>query len=244
MAEDPKIELFIKASDDGETIGNCPFSQRLFMILWLKKVAFTINTVDMKRNPDMLKDIAPGSQLPVLIYNGDLKTDNNKIEEFLEEVLAPPKYPRLSVRYKESMTAGYSVFQKFSAYVKNPLPEKNQACETAFLKALVELDQYLNAPLPHEDGSYSSKRLFLDGNELTLADCNLLPKLHVVQVVCKHYRNFTIPKELSGLYRYLKNAEKCEEFMNTCPNEEEIKLAYRNVAKYSDRHGAKSVTGR
>ncbi|XP_072422529.1 chloride intracellular channel protein 4-like isoform X2 [Chiloscyllium punctatum] len=202
MAEDPKIELFIKASDDGESIGNCPFSQRLFMILWLKKVAFTINTVDMKR------------------------------------------YPRLSARYKESMTAGYSVFQKFSAYVKNPLPEKNQACETAFLKALVELDQYLNTPLPHEDGSYPSKRLFLDGNELTLADCNLLPKLHVVQVVCKHYRNFTVPKELSGLCRYLNNAEKCEEFMNTCPNEEEIKLAYRNVAKYSDRYGAKSVTGR
>ncbi|XP_041049948.1 chloride intracellular channel protein 4-like [Carcharodon carcharias] len=230
MAEDPKIELFIKASDNGESIGNCPFSQRLFMILWLKKVAFTINTVDMKRNPHMLKDIAPGCQPPLLIYNGELKTDNNKIEEFLEEVLAPPKYPRLSVRCKESMTAGYSVFQKFSAYIKNPLPQKNEPLETSFLKALVELEQYLNTPLPHEDGTYPSKRLFLDGNELTLADCNLLPKLHVVKVVCKHYRNFTIPKQLTGLCRYLNNAEKREEFMNSCPNEEEIKLAYRNVA--------------
>lgn len=27
-----------------------------------------------------------------------------------------------------------------------------------------------------------SQRKFLDGNELTLADCNLLPKLHIVQV--------------------------------------------------------------
>lgn len=27
-----------------------------------------------------------------------------------------------------------------------------------------------------------SNRKYLDGNELTLADCNLLPKLHVVKV--------------------------------------------------------------
>ncbi|XP_067868827.1 chloride intracellular channel protein 4-like [Heterodontus francisci] len=230
MAEDPKIELFIKASDDGESIGNCPFSQRLFMILWLKRVAFTINTVDMKRNPDMLKDIAPGSQPPFLIYNGELKTDNNKIEEFLEEVLAPPKYPRLSVRYKESMTAGDNVFQKFSAYIKNSVAQRNDNLERLFLKTLMELEQYLNKALPHEDGAHPSKRLFLDGNELTLADCNLLPKLYVVKVVCKHYRNFTIPKQLTGVCKYLSNAEKHEEFMNTCPNEEEIKLAYKNVA--------------
>ncbi|XP_069789038.1 chloride intracellular channel protein 4-like isoform X2 [Narcine bancroftii] len=230
MAEEPKIELFIKASDDGESIGNCPFSQRLFMILWLKKVNFTINTVDMKRNPEVMKEIAPGSQLPLLIYNGEVKTDNNKIEEFLEEILAPPKYPKLDVRYKESRTAGNNVFQKFSAYIKNPL-QKNGNFERMFLKALLELDQYLNTPLPDEDSTHPSKRLFLDGNELTLADCNLLPKLYIVQVVCKHYRNFTIPRELTGLWNYLKNAEKCEEFVNTCPNEEEIKLAYKNVVK-------------
>uniref|UniRef100_UPI00398EB252 chloride intracellular channel protein 5-like n=1 Tax=Pristiophorus japonicus TaxID=55135 RepID=UPI00398EB252 len=230
MAADLKIELFIKSSDDGESIGNCPFSQRLFMILWLKRAAFTINTVDVKRNPDILRDIAPASQLPFLIYNGDLKTDNNKIEEFLEEALAPPKYPKLDVRYKESRTAGANVFQKFSAYIKNSIPQKNENLQRLFLKALLDLEQYLNTPLPHEDGTHPSKRLFLDGNELTLADCNLLPKLHVVQVVCKHYRNFTITQQLTGLSTYLKNAEKHEEFMNTCPNEEEIILAYRNVA--------------
>ncbi|XP_062929869.1 chloride intracellular channel protein 4-like [Mobula hypostoma] len=231
MAAEPKIELFIKASDDGESIGNCPFSQRLFMILWLKQVNFTINTVDMKRYPDMLREIAPGSQLPFLIYNGELKTDNNKIEEFLEEVLAPPKYPKLDVRYKESRTAGDNIFQRFSAYIKNPLIAKNQTLEKLFLKALLELENYLNTPLPHEDSSRPSERLFLDGNELTLADCNLLPKLYIVKVVCKHYRNFTIPKQLRGLCRYLESAEKREEFMNTCPNEEEIKLAYKNVVK-------------
>lgn len=52
----------------------------------------------------------------------------------------------------------------------------------------MKLDDYLNNPLPDEIDPDSmeeqkfSNRTFLDGNELTLADCNLLPKLHIVKV--------------------------------------------------------------
>lgn len=62
------------------------------------------------------------------------------------------------------------------------------ALERGLTKALKKLDDYLNTPLPEEiDASTcgedkGSRRKFLDGDELTLADCNLLPKLHVVKV--------------------------------------------------------------
>lgn len=39
----------------------------------------------------MLKDFAPGSQLPILLCDGDAKTDTLQIEEFLEETLRPPE---------------------------------------------------------------------------------------------------------------------------------------------------------
>lgn len=39
----------MQASDDAESVGNCPFCQRLFMILWLKGINFTLTTVDMRR---------------------------------------------------------------------------------------------------------------------------------------------------------------------------------------------------
>lgn len=38
----------------------------------------------------MLKDFAPGAQLPVLLYNGEPKTDTITIEDFLEDKLGPP----------------------------------------------------------------------------------------------------------------------------------------------------------
>lgn len=42
--------ICVQAGSDGESIGNCPFSQRLFMILWLKGVVFNVTTVDLKRS--------------------------------------------------------------------------------------------------------------------------------------------------------------------------------------------------
>ncbi|XP_034400608.1 chloride intracellular channel protein 1 isoform X2 [Cyclopterus lumpus] len=236
-AKQPKVELFVKAGSDGQNIGNCPFSQRLFMVLWLKGVTFDVTTVDMKRKPDILKDLAPGAQPPFLLYGSEVKTDTNKIEEFMEDNLCPPKYPRLAARNPESNTAGMDVFSKFSAYVKNSNPQTNENLEKGLLKALKKLDDYVGSPLPDEidensaDDLISSSRPFLDGQELTLADCNLLPKLHIVKVVCLKYRNFSIPQSLTNLWRYLNAAYAREEFSSTCPSDNEVHIAYSSVAK-------------
>ncbi|KAM9550999.1 chloride intracellular channel protein 5-like isoform 1-T1 [Salvelinus alpinus] len=233
----PEISLFVKAGSDGESIGNCPFSQRLFMILWLKGVVFNVTTVDLKRKPADLHNLAPGTHPPFLTFNGEVKTDINKIEEFLEDVLAPPKYPKLAAKQRESNTAGNNIFAKFSAYIKNTKPEANGVLEKGLLKALKKLDDFLVGPLPEEIDADSmeeergSTRRFLDGDELTLADCNLLPKLHIVKVVAKKYRNYEIPSELVGVWRYLKNAYTRDEFTNTCAADNEIEMAYLDVAK-------------
>ena len=63
-----------------------------------------------------------------------------------------------------------------------PLPALYQL----LLRALTRLDSYLRAPLEHElvrqPQLRESRRRFLDGDQLTLADCGLLPKLHIVDV--------------------------------------------------------------
>ncbi|KAJ8410442.1 hypothetical protein AAFF_G00193460 [Aldrovandia affinis] len=233
----PDIELFVKAGSDGESIGNCPFSQRLFMILWLKGVIFNVTTVDLKRKPADLQDLAPGTNPPFVTFNGEVKVDVNKIEEFLEERLVPPGYPRLATKHPESNIAGIDVFAKFSAFIKNPRKDANDGLEKALLKSLRRLDGYLRSPLPAEidadspDDLTESTRSFLDGPDLTLADCNLLPKLHIMKVVARKYRNFEIPADMTGVWRYLNNAYQREEFTNTCPADREIEFAYLDVAK-------------
>lgn len=62
------------------------------------------------------------------------------------------------------------------------------ALEKNLLRSLKKLNDFLDSPLPDEIDAYSteevlvSNRKFLDGDELTLADCNLLPKLHIIKV--------------------------------------------------------------
>ncbi|KAM6958143.1 uncharacterized protein LKV04_022230 isoform 1-T1 [Tautogolabrus adspersus] len=235
--QDYEISLYVKAGTDGESIGNCPFSQRLFMILWLKGVIFNVTTVDLKRKPADLQDLAPGTNPPFVTFNGEVKVDVNMIEEFLEENLTPPRYPKLAPKHPEANTAGIDVFAKFSAYIKNPRKDVNEGLEKALLKSLKRLDEFLRTPLSDEiDANASgdvpeSTRSFLDGNELTLADCNLLPKLHILKIVAKKYRGFEIPVEMTGVWRYLNGAYKREEFIRTCPAEKEIQFAYLDVAK-------------
>merc|ERR1712227_962501 len=125
MAEEPEVTtpeheivLFVKAGSDRESIGCCPFSQRLFMGLWLKGTVFNVTTVDKDNKPQELSDIAPGSQTPFLMYDGQVLTDNFEIEDFLESRLQPPKYPSLAAQNPESLLAGSDIFQKFSAFIK------------------------------------------------------------------------------------------------------------------------------
>uniref|UniRef100_A0A671Q4D8 Chloride intracellular channel protein n=1 Tax=Sinocyclocheilus anshuiensis TaxID=1608454 RepID=A0A671Q4D8_9TELE len=231
--------FLFQAGSDGESIGNCPFSQRLFMILWLKGVVFNVTTVDLKRKPADLQNLAPGTHPPFITFNGEVKTDVNKIEEFLEDVLCPPKYSKLGARHPESNTAGMDIFAKFSAFIKNSKPDANEGLERGLLKTLQKLDEYLCSPLPDEIDHNSmeevkaSTRSFLDGEEMTLADCNLLPKLHIIEeTFLQHYfGGFEIPKDMMGIWRYLNNAYKREEFTNTCPSDKEIEIAYADVAK-------------
>lgn len=52
-----------------------------------------------------------------------------------------------------------------------------------------------------------------------------------LQVVSLKYRNFSIPKSLTNLWRYLDAAYARQEFASTCPLDEEIHVAYSSVAK-------------
>ncbi|XP_069879378.1 chloride intracellular channel protein 1-like [Dipodomys merriami] len=86
----------------------------------------------------------PGGQFPILLYGTEVHKDT-KMEELLEAVLCPPRYPKLAPLNPESNTAGLDVFAKFSAYIKNSNPALNDNLEKGLLKTLKILDNYLTS---------------------------------------------------------------------------------------------------
>uniref|UniRef100_A0A8U7NB07 Uncharacterized protein n=1 Tax=Corvus moneduloides TaxID=1196302 RepID=A0A8U7NB07_CORMO len=67
----------------------------------------------------------------------------------------------------------------------------------SLLKALEEAGQLFNSPLPDEIDAYSTEEVtvsswkFWTEIELTLVDCSLLPKLHIIKVVAKEIPKFS-----------------------------------------------------
>lgn len=74
-------------------IHHCPVS---FTIILFHSIELCIITRALFFNPcrrtETVQKLCPGGQLPFLMYGTEVHTDTNKIEEFLEEVLCPPKY--------------------------------------------------------------------------------------------------------------------------------------------------------
>lgn len=91
--------------------------------------------------------------------------------------------------------------------------------EKNLLREFKRLDDYLNSPLPEEIDHNStetitvSKRKFLDGDRLTLADCNLLPKLHVIRV---RRRRILLPPNTQAVFVHRDYKGNVDGFLSDC----------------------------
>ncbi|XP_006822957.1 chloride intracellular channel protein 5-like [Saccoglossus kowalevskii] len=205
------IELFVRAGRDGKSLGDCPFSQRIFLILCLKKVSFNITTVDMNKKPKRFMDISPGGKIPVLVDGDRVLTDVSEMADYLEQTIPEPS---LRSTNKKAMLAGIDVFQKFSRFIKNEDPQKDEILRKGLIKELLSLDSFLK--------SDNSPGCFLDGDTMTQLDCNMLPKLHHIRVASKRFKEFDIPEDFEGLRTYLNAAYATEEFKDTLYPDDEV----------------------
>ncbi|KAH7722139.1 EXL-1 protein [Aphelenchoides avenae] len=82
------------------------------------------------------------------------------------------------------------------------------------LTELIRLDQFLE---------HSGQR-FLTADRLTHLDCSILPKLHSIRIAAKALKDFEIPVDLFGVWRYLREAYATDVFRKSCPSDQEIVL--------------------
>ncbi|XP_002735493.1 uncharacterized protein LOC100367522 [Saccoglossus kowalevskii] len=203
------IELFVKAGTDGKSLGDCPFSHRIQMILQLKGLEYKLIPVNMKIKPRGFLDISPAGKVPVLTHDGGRMDDSTAIAEYLETTFPEPKLRADNVA---ADNAGDRLFHKFAAVLKN----RDASAEVHLKNALLTEVRKLNNFLSNSPGVY------LDGDTLKLPDCNILPKLYHLKVAAKHFKDFEIPDEMDVLKTYMATAFQTEVFKTTAYPEEEI----------------------
>lgn len=63
---------------------------------------------------------------------------------------------------------------------------------------------------------------FMCRDELCHLDCLMLPKFQHIRVAAKAFKDFEIPDDMVGLWKYLKMAYENDTFRKTCPSDQEI----------------------
>lgn len=179
------------------------------MILRLKKIdpPFKEYFVDPnKKDTKKWEEFVAMSQgrlkLPVLLH-GDLEPmeDSDRIEMYLDETFEPS----LKCKNERANNAGRDLYSKFALFMRNGNPEKHEKLRDALNKELTKLNEFLN--------SVESPGKYLDGDELKLPDCNLLPKLMHVKVAGELKRLEL--KNFQFVVEYLEKASQHIAFKDT-----------------------------
>lgn len=212
----PHVQLFVKRSVmDNSHKSSCPICQRWFMVLFLKseakELALTVFPVNMKNPEPEFKEYHATPPVVVLVQENVVLTDNLRIEQYING-----RFTSLDLSSdKEAESICSDLYIKFNAYLKAN-EQTLQQKERFLLIELKRIDEYLEARGTN----------FLSGNEMTLVDCDVMPKLQHIRIAGKAYRNFEIPEEFIYLWKYMSMCYETKAFKESCPYDQDIVLAY------------------
>lgn len=199
-----------------------------------REIAFHLLEVNHKRPiPDELRRKWSVSRLPALFIkwpkqtddlNGSyicepekgaikeqLLMDSKEIERLILRL--PGEDPFFSDLQAEKVIS--TVYMKFNGLLR--ADEKSiVAKERALIADLKQINDYLD----------EQNSVYLCGDTLTLADCDLMPKLQHIRIAGEFYKCFRIPAELKRLWAYIGTAYQTEAFCISCPFDQEIIVHY------------------
>lgn len=177
------------------------------MILRLKGVPFEEyfvdpNKKDTKKWEEFVRRSQGRLKLPVLLHE-DLEPleDSDRIETYLEKTFEPS----LKCSNEKANNAGRDLYSKFALFMRNSNPEKDEKLRDALSKELTKLNEFLD--------SVESPGKYLDGDDLKLPDCNLLPKLMHVKVAGE-LKGLEL-KKFPFVMEYLEKASEKSVFRDT-----------------------------
>lgn len=192
--EDTPWELITSAAPfDKRLPGDCPHCHRVLMILLAKSIPFKLIVVEPPTlcGLEWVDALMTHHQPPILRHDrATVLIGADDISEFIEMVCSEPS---LTPTDYDVLDVGFDLFGDFFRYLKNRRPEH----EDALREKVQQHIEDINAQLVRSGGPY------LDGERLTLADCNLWPKLHHVLVSLAQNKSFQVPDSCVMVLSYI-----------------------------------------
>jgi chloride intracellular channel protein 3 len=157
------MTLYVKASEDGTSVGDCPFAHFLRMVLEEKGLEYELRPTAPDAKPDWLNEYYEG-KLPALRHRKECYVESGVIAEYVDFFFQDPSLKATSSQADEVLEG---FFPAVAQYLKVDDDEENL---TSLKLKLAEVNEHLS------DG-----KEFLCGDSMSLLDCRLIPQLYHLQ---------------------------------------------------------------
>jgi hypothetical protein len=161
-----------------------------------------VTTVNTGKPPAEFKSL--GNRLPALSHRNEIVSDPDEMITYIDKNF---RYPPMAYDNVAAASACKDVFSKFTFYIKEV-----SLTSTPLLAELYKLNTYL----------IESPYRFLNRGIPDHLDCMMLPKLQHVRVAAKAFKNFDIPSNLTGFWKYMSAAYESPVFRQSCPSDQQI----------------------
>ncbi|KAK2079564.1 hypothetical protein QBZ16_001959 [Prototheca wickerhamii] len=213
-----RLELTVKGDPkDGAqdslqgVLGDCPFCHRALLALEAKSIPYQARYLDTRNKPAWLLEVNPEGTVPVLKdqETGTWIPDSGAIVDYIEDLYPKPATGHVA----DSKDAGQGFFPSFVQYLRSighpDEDEKKQILEDKV--AIVEAFLAGNPEGP-----------FVHGREPAVTDFELMPKLHHLDIVTRHFKGWMLLEKYPSIGTYLEAARKLPIWQATAYSEESM----------------------
>ena len=156
--------MYLKAAEDGVSVGDCPFAHFVRLVLEEKGLEYDLKPSTPETKPKWLVEHYDG-KMPALRHRKECYTESGTIAEYLEFFFTGDDTVSLKPKVADdSVLEG--LFPAMAQYLKAKEGEDTDKLEN------------LRGKLSMVNDHLADGRTFLDGDRFTLLDCRLVPQLY------------------------------------------------------------------
>lgn len=219
--------LYLKAAEDGKSVGDCPFAHYIRLILEEKGLPYKVEACSGNDDkPNWLLEHYEG-KIPCLRHKKEAYVESNVIAAYLDYFFPsepkPSKETKASLEDAEEALTGF--FPAVAGYLKDAEGDDDDAAESLanLREKLRDLEDHLG------EGAYLD--LSGDENSFGVLDCRLVPQLYHLTVGIEKFKNGkpNLETEFPKIHGYLQRSMERQSFQNTLYSPETIEWGWTNA---------------